>query len=200
MGAKKPPDVELDDPGPAPDERAPDDLERRGRAPLRPVAIRRVEEVRLEDGFQHELRRLLRHTVADRRDAQWPDAAVRMPRGPPGSPDRPRPPRDSSAPASTPPPARQAGGFGHRGHGSAAPAAAWPPRIADVGVVAPCPRAPRPGGGWAGWSRPCPGASLRPRRGQSRGPPRASPVLRPRRTPAALRPTSPSAYTDVLYC
>ena len=49
----------------------------RGRA-LRPVAVRDGQEVRLEDRLQHQLGRLLGHPVADRRDAQCPDTAVRL--------------------------------------------------------------------------------------------------------------------------
>ena len=60
-------------------------------------------------------------------------------------------------------------------------------------------------GRWIGRSRPCPNAYLRRNARPKQGPfapgafaSRRSPLLRPPRTPAALRPTSPSAYTNGL--
>jgi hypothetical protein len=86
-------------------------------------------------------------------------------------------------------------------------------RIACVGVLArPRPQPPnrcrRTGrramarrGRWIASPRPCPNAYLRDTRDQSRGPSlptrssaRRSALLRPPRTPAALRSLSPSAY------
>jgi hypothetical protein len=44
--------------------------------PLGPVAVRARKKVRLEDRFQHELRRHLDYAVSHRRDAQWPLLSV----------------------------------------------------------------------------------------------------------------------------
>src|SRR5881397_2154882 len=115
-------------------------------------------------------------------------------RPPPGSPDPPRPLPDSSAPAPTPPGGRHSSRSGRTGHESAAPATAWPPRIAGVGVVALCRLASALRGDWTGFHRPCPRAYLRYQRDQSRGASRFHAPLPPRRTPAALRSLSPSAY------
>ena len=52
------------------------DFQRLRRAPLRPKPIRRGTEVRLEDGLQHQLRRHLRHSVSDGRNAERPLSAV----------------------------------------------------------------------------------------------------------------------------
>src|SRR5690606_3619361 len=42
------------------------------RAPLRPKPIRARKKIRLENGFQQELRRHLHHPVPDRRDPKRP--------------------------------------------------------------------------------------------------------------------------------
>src|SRR5229473_3214435 len=84
-------------------------------------------------------------------------------------------------------------------------ASAWLPSIAAEFVLAPCRRAIARGGGWTERSRSCPSAYRLLQRNQSRGPSlrprssaRSSSVLRPPRTPAARRSTSPSAYTSDL--
>jgi hypothetical protein len=76
MDPKEVPDVGLHDPHPAPDEPGAESFFRLGRRPLRPEPVRGVTEVGLEDRFEHDLRRLLHHPVADRRNAQRPLAAV----------------------------------------------------------------------------------------------------------------------------
>jgi hypothetical protein len=75
-GAEEITDVGLHDPCPAPDEPGAELLFRLGRRPLGPEPKRGVAEVGLEDRFEHDLRRLLHHPVADRRNTQRPFAAV----------------------------------------------------------------------------------------------------------------------------
>ncbi len=48
------------------------------RAPLRPKAVRARMKVRLENRLQHERCRHLRHSVSDRRNAQWPSLPVAL--------------------------------------------------------------------------------------------------------------------------
>ncbi len=50
----------------------PQRLQRHRRAPPRPKPIRTRQKIRLEDGFQHQLHRHLRHPVPNRRDPQRP--------------------------------------------------------------------------------------------------------------------------------
>src|SRR5450759_785330 len=82
-GVKVAADVQLQNPSTPFDERFPDALQRLSRAPLRPVAVRRRQKVGLEDRLQHQLRRLLRHPVPDRRYAQRPHAAIWLRDAPP---------------------------------------------------------------------------------------------------------------------
>ena len=202
------------------------------------------QEVGLENGFQHDLRRLpappgrapwesptvgyhlsgfgmstrlrRRGTIRPRTkialELTRASAPPRTPPPPPRSPDRPRPRPDSLGPAPTPPTARHLCGYGHTGRGNADPQTAWPQPIAALQFShfhrrrSPVQGYDRPmarRGSWTGRPRPCPHAYPLHRHDQSRGPSlparyvaRRSPVLRPRRTPAALRSISPSAYTD----
>jgi hypothetical protein len=59
----------LDEPGSQP-------LHRLHSRPFRPEPERARQEIRLEHRLQHDLGRLLRHPVADRRDAERPLAAI----------------------------------------------------------------------------------------------------------------------------
>lgn len=100
------------------------------------------------------------------------------------------------------PTGRHSGGLGRTARGTGAPDAARLLRRACVGVVGLCRWAVAHRGGWVRRSGPCPRPYLFRQRDQSRGPSLRrrsssppSPVLRPPRTPAALRPLSPSAYT-----
>ena len=70
------PDVGLEDKQPPPRERHPDRLQRIGGRPLRAEAEATRQEVRLEDRFEDDPRRLLAHPVAHGRDTQRPPAAV----------------------------------------------------------------------------------------------------------------------------
>jgi hypothetical protein len=119
----------------------------------------------------------------------------------------PRPPRlDCASPASTLPVGRHSYRCGHTTRESGVLGSAWPQPTAVFGVVALCPQAPACVGVWTGSPvRPCPRAYLLRRPDHRRGPsllpcsaPRLSSVLRPPRTPAAHRSTSPSAYTSRL--
>ena len=133
----------------------------------------------------------------------------------------PRRPLGSAAPVATPPTGRHPCEHGHTGRGTAAPETAWPQPIACVEVLALSRgRPPHTGsrrrhgrlrqavarrGSWTGHPRSCPHAYPLHRRDQSEGPSlparyaaRRSAVLRPPRTPAALRQISPSAYTPGL--
>ena len=140
-------------------------------------------------------------------------ARRRSPPPRPGSLDRPRPRPGSLAPAPTPPTGRHPCRYGHTGRGNGDPKTAWPQPIAALQsshfhrrrrqrLIVRLRQAVARRGSWTGRSRSCPHAyPLRPR-DQSRGPSlparyaaRRSAVLRPRRTPAALHWTSPSAYT-----
>src|SRR5205085_12659734 len=57
---------------------SPEPLERRRRAAPWPKPVRARQEVRLEDGLEHQLGRHLHHPVLHRRDAQWPLSSVRL--------------------------------------------------------------------------------------------------------------------------
>jgi len=107
--------------------------------------------------------------------------------------------------ASMPPSRRHSCGRDQRAHGNDDPATAWPPRIADVGVVALCPQAQARGGGWIRSCRTCPHAYLFRQHDYHKDPSlrsryssRPSQVLRSPRTPAAQRPISHSAYSGRL--
>jgi len=69
-------DVELRHELAAPDEAHPEALHRLRGRPARPEPIRARQEIRLEDGFQHEPGRLLGHPVTDGGDTQRPRATV----------------------------------------------------------------------------------------------------------------------------
>jgi len=74
--AEEVPDVELHDKAAPGDEPGPETFHRHRRRPPRPEPERARKEIRLEHRLQHDPRRLLRHPVADRRDAQRPLAPV----------------------------------------------------------------------------------------------------------------------------
>ena len=137
-------------------------------------------------GFGMSTRLHRRGTVPACSEVAWSSPSIRSTpyvlHRPPGSSDPPRPPPDSRAPAPTPPTARHPCGYGHTGHGNAAPETAWPQPIACVEVVArsemrhqpalaPPVRRARPAGvvgpGGPGHAL---ALTLHPRRDQSRGP------------------------------
>ena len=139
------------------------------------------------------------------RTARRACARLRSPPPPQGSDHRPRRLHDWLGPAPTPLTGRQTCRCGRKGRGNADPGTAWPQPIAGSGVVALWRGEDvSPRGSWAGRSPPCPHAYPLDRHDRSRGPSllprcsRLSAVLRPRRTPAALRSTSPLAYTSGL--
>jgi len=69
-------DVELHDMGGTSDEPGTNPFHRLRRGPPRPEPERSISEIRLENGFQHQLGRLLHHPVADRGYPQRPPAAI----------------------------------------------------------------------------------------------------------------------------
>ena len=69
-------DVELRDKLAPADEAGTEPLHRLRGRPLRPEPVRARREVRLEEGFQHDLGRLLGHPVTNRRNAERPLAAI----------------------------------------------------------------------------------------------------------------------------
>ena len=151
-------------------------------------------------------------------EARRASARRHTPRRRPASSCRHRPHPGSYAPASTPPTGRHPARYGHTTRGSVAPGTALHMHIACVGVLArprqwpptapfrwTSRRAKARRGRWVEPGRPCPNAYLRDTRDQSRGPSlparcsaRRSQLVRPPRTPADLRPLSPSAYTNGL--
>ena len=64
-------DIELRDKMAARNEAGPEPLHRLRGRPLRPEPVRARREVRLENGFQHDLGRLLGHPVTNRRDGRF---------------------------------------------------------------------------------------------------------------------------------
>ena len=74
--AEEVPDVELRDKLAPADEAGTEPLHRLHSRPLRPEPVRARREVRLEEGFQHDLGRLLGHPVTNRRNAERPLAAI----------------------------------------------------------------------------------------------------------------------------
>jgi len=71
-------DIELRDELIALDEPGPEPFHRLRSRPLRPEPERARREVRLEDGLQHQLGRLLGHPVTHGRNAERPLAALRF--------------------------------------------------------------------------------------------------------------------------
>jgi hypothetical protein len=76
--AEEVPDIELRDKAAPRDEPRSEALHRHHSRPPRPEPERARKEVRLENGLKHDLRGLLRHPVANRRNAQQPLAPVRL--------------------------------------------------------------------------------------------------------------------------
>ena len=182
------------------------------RDPQRPAATIRLGD-RHAPNRRGTIRALPKRTL---KLAEHPLDAVRLDLGQRQPIDAGRAPVPA-APASTPPAGRHSCRSGHTARENDAPGTAWHMPIACVGVLArprqwpPTPfrwtgrRASARRGRWVATPRPCPNAYLRRTRDQSRGPSlparcsaRRSSLLRPPRTPAALRSLSPSAYTSGL--
>jgi hypothetical protein len=74
--AEEVPDIELRDKLAPRDEPGTEPFHRLRGRPLRPEPVRARQEIRLEEGFQHDLGRLPGHPVTHRRNAERPLAAI----------------------------------------------------------------------------------------------------------------------------